>query len=705
MSGDCLQKRGSLVGANPMTNDDNRTGPPLIELRDVDRVFDDEGAVRTQALADVSLVVEAGEFVCITGPSGSGKSTLLNILGCLDRPTAGAYRFAGRDVTGLDAEELASLRRDEFGFVFQAFNLLESATARQNVELPARYAGLGPDRKRQRAAKLLKSLGLGERLDHRPVELSGGERQRVSIARALMNGGRVILADEPTGALDSVQSKDVLSLLKELAAQGHTVVMVSHDPAVAASTGRRIELRNGRLAADSRSMAPEPVHARASGEAPAGSEGALGPSAMAPFRDALWSLGVNPLRTALAVLSVAVGVGSVVALLSLAEGIERKTLERVDATKITIKARGKGNAAAVQLAPGDAAAIRSEVENVRRVFLWTRGPLVMQRGAVSKDTDVRADTRTRAIAIDQREWPLAHGAFLTAEDSERREQVVVLGPTAAEALFERGADAVGEHVQIAGIPFLVKGVLEQSPLPVDVDLPEDVVEPMLASHGNVAYVPFYTGLELLAPHGGEPETLVLGGTTWTSVTFGPLTIEARVADAAAVREAAADIRDLLIRRHGREGFDIDLDVERVEAYDRLWQLHPGVQAGVAAVALAAGLIGMMATLLVSVGARRREVGIRMAVGARRRDIASQFLAEAAVAAVAGGAFGLLLGYWTGVAVAEMATPTGLMKVPVAFAGWFAPVALGCAVAMGLASGIVPARRAARLDPVGALAGD
>ena len=687
-----------------MNTEEDRTGPPLIELRGVDRVFDDEGGVRAQALADVSLVVEAGEFVCITGPSGSGKSTLLNILGCLDRPTDGGYRFAGRDVTGLDAEELASLRRDELGFVFQAFNLLESATARQNVELPAHYAGFGPGRNRERAAKLLKSLGLGDRLDHRPAELSGGERQRVSIARALMNGGRVILADEPTGALDSVQSEDVLSLLKGLAAQGHTVVMVSHDPAVAAGAGRRIELRNGRVAADSRNAAEEPMPTRSVGAASPGSGGSVGRSAaMASFRDALWSLGAHPLRTAAAVLSVAVGVGSVVALLSLAEGVERKTLELVDATQITINARRKANAAAVQLAPGDAEAIESEVENVRRVFLRTKGPLVVQRGAVSKDTEVRADTRMRAVAIDQQEWPLAHGGFLTAEDSERREQVVVLGPTAAEALFERGVDPVGEHVQIAGIPFLVKGILEQSPLPLHAELPAEMVEPMIASEGNVAYVPFYTGLELLAPHGGEPETLVLGDRTWTSVTFGPLTIEARVADAAAVQQAAADIRDLLIRRHGREGFDIRIDVERAETYDRLWRLHPGVQAGVASVALAAGLVGVMATLFVSVGARRREIGIRMAVGARRRDIASQFLAEAAAAAVAGGAAGLLLGYATGAAAAGIATPPGMMKVPVAFAGWFVPIALGCGVATGLIAGIVPARRAARLDPVAALA--
>ena len=521
-----------------------------------------------------------------------------------------------------------------------------------------------------------------------------------------MNGPRVILADEPTGALDTVQSEEVLSLLKGLAAEGHAVVMVNHDRAVATGADRRIELLDGRVAADSGRDAEEPVPAPPRRGAPAGSEGPFArAAAMAPFRDALSCLVASPLRTALTVLSVAVGVASVVALLSLAEGIERTTLEIVDATKITVNALGKLNAAAVQLAPEDAEAIRTEVRNVRRVFLSTNGPLAVQRGAISESTEVRATTRAQPVGIDQQEWPLAQGAYITAEDSERRGQLVVLGPTVAEALFEKGVDPLGEHVQIAGIPFLVKGVLEQSPMPAHVDLSEEFVESTLATFGDVAFVPFHTGLELLAPHGGEPETLVVGDTTWTSIVFGPLTIEARVADAAAVRETAAAIRDLLIRRHGREGFNIRIDVDRVEAYDNLWRLHPGIQAGVATVALAAGLLGVMATMLVSVGTRRREIGVRMAVGARRRDIAAQFLAEAALAAVAGGAVGLLLGYWTGATVAEMATPTNQMKVPVAFAGWFVPVGLCCAMATGLIAGVVPARRASRLDPVAALAAD
>ena len=228
--------------------------PPLIELAGVGRVYRRAVArgrgVATRALADVTLRIERGEFVAIMGPSGSGKSTLMNILGCLDRPTAGVYRFRGRDVGRLHPDELAALRRESFGFVFQSYNLIGSATARENVELPSAYAGLRRMQRADRAERLLGAFGLGARLTHRPRALSGGEQQRVAIARALMKGGRLILADELTGALDSKSGEDVLGVLADLAASGHTVVVITHDPEVATWAERRIELLDGRVVAD-----------------------------------------------------------------------------------------------------------------------------------------------------------------------------------------------------------------------------------------------------------------------------------------------------------------------------------------------------------------------------------------------------------------------------------------------------------------------
>ncbi|MYL00873.1 MAG: ABC transporter ATP-binding protein, partial [Gammaproteobacteria bacterium] len=200
---------------------------PLIELSGVGRSFEGEGGVRIEALQDVSLQINAGEFVCITGPSGAGKSTLVNILGCLDRPSSGSYRLAGREVGQLGADARAWLRRHVFGFVFQSYNLIDSRNSAENVELPGVYAGLSPRKRRKEAEELLSQLGLSDRTDHLPSELSGGEQQRVAIARALFNGGRIILADEPTGALDRPTGEEVLRALENLAAKGHTVILIS----------------------------------------------------------------------------------------------------------------------------------------------------------------------------------------------------------------------------------------------------------------------------------------------------------------------------------------------------------------------------------------------------------------------------------------------------------------------------------------------
>src|SRR5260370_1032750 len=214
---------------------------PLLDLRALRREYP-PGEQSIPALRDVDLSIEAGEMVAIVGNSGSGKSTLMNILGCLDRPSAGTYRVAGHETNELDADSLAALRREHFGFVFQRYHLLPRLSACANVELPAIYAGMKRHARRERAVELLTRLGLGDRLDHRPSQLSGGQQQRVSIARALMNGGQVILADEPTGALDSKSGAELMKVLEELNAEGHTGIIVTHDMSVAEHARRIIEI-------------------------------------------------------------------------------------------------------------------------------------------------------------------------------------------------------------------------------------------------------------------------------------------------------------------------------------------------------------------------------------------------------------------------------------------------------------------------------
>ncbi|MGL5286478.1 MAG: ATP-binding cassette domain-containing protein, partial [Aeromonas sp.] len=221
----------------------------LLHLEGVSRTFA-SGEQSVTVLRDIDLSIARGEMVAIVGASGSGKSTLMNLLGCLDRPSTGRYDVAGRNTADLDPDQLAALRREHFGFIFQRYHLLGDLTARGNVEVPALYAGIKAQERRERADTILNRLGLGDRLEHKPNQLSGGQQQRVSIARALINGGQVILADEPTGALDSHSGAEVLAILKELHSQGHTVIIVTHDMDIARHAERIIELKDGRIVAD-----------------------------------------------------------------------------------------------------------------------------------------------------------------------------------------------------------------------------------------------------------------------------------------------------------------------------------------------------------------------------------------------------------------------------------------------------------------------
>ena len=224
-------------------------GPLVIEIENVTKEYQ-MGAELIHALSGVSLKIYRNEYLAIMGPSGSGKSTLMNMLGCLDTPTHGKYEFNGKNVALMDDDELALIRNREIGFVFQTFNLLPRSDALHNVELPLIYAGLGPDARRERAERTLTNVGLGDRMHHRPNELSGGQRQRVAIARALVNDPSIILADEPTGNLDSRTGEEIMSLFESLYDQGHTIILVTHEADIAEHARRIVRLRDGLIESD-----------------------------------------------------------------------------------------------------------------------------------------------------------------------------------------------------------------------------------------------------------------------------------------------------------------------------------------------------------------------------------------------------------------------------------------------------------------------
>ncbi|HKY94813.1 MAG TPA: ATP-binding cassette domain-containing protein, partial [Kiloniellales bacterium] len=337
-----------------------REGAPLLELAGVSRHYP-SGDGTVSALDNVSLGIHAGEYVAIMGQSGSGKTTLMNIVGLLDRPTAGTYRVLGQDVAELDTDELAALRRDVFGFVFQRYNLIPTATAAENVELPAIYAGLGRRDRQSRAADLLGRLGLGDRLDHRPTQLSGGQQQRVSIARALVNDAAVVLADEPTGALDSRSGAEVLALLRQLNAEGRTILLITHDPQVAAEAHRVVKLHDGRIVEDSTTAAaPE----RAVGGSGHHQHRLTAPDLGEAVKMALRSLKANLFRTVLTLLGIVIGVASVVALLAVGDGTSKQVIDRISTlgTDLLVVRPGAAGVRSsgdnASLTPEDAAAIR-----------------------------------------------------------------------------------------------------------------------------------------------------------------------------------------------------------------------------------------------------------------------------------------------------------------------------------------------------------
>lgn len=657
---------------------------PLIKLEGITRDFQHEGGDHVRALDGVSLQIAQGEFVCVTGASGSGKSTLLNIIGCLDRPTAGTYRFAGNDIARLDDDGLAAIRLAAFGFAFQSFNLLRHATARRNVELPAAYANTGD---RERAGELLDSLGVGTRSDHRPGELSGGEQQRVAIARALMNSGQVLLADEPTGALDSKQGDEIMALLRDVAARGRTVIVVSHDPAVAAYAARRVELRDGRVVDDS-GAPPRPER-----DMTTATESAVGPAGPirtfhAALRQALGSLKGGLLRSALSTLSIAIGIVSVSTALGFAEGayvamrqaIGRAGLDRISvvpspALVFADNRLQEADIEPVLLTVADARAIEAEVPNVRETVPSLYRKATAQYGTRNIEAEVYADATDSLPEFMYEEWPLELGTFLSVRDDEDRRHVAVIGPGLRERLLPPGADPIGETLLLDGIPFTVKGLLAPHPIMSE---PNYTAE-RAALMSTFVYVPFGTAEAMLFP----PDA--------------PLSINVFVHNAEKVQETAGDIRDLLMRRHGREGFQMLLHRTLLDVSRQTNQQRYVVLGGIGAVALIVSGLGVMAVMLASVSQRTREIGIRRAVGARRRDIVWQCLVESSAVALVGGTAGTVLGFAVGPAIGAA------LDMPTAFAPWFWPAAIGLAVATGIASGIVPAVRAARLEPSMALA--
>ena len=641
---------------------------PLLRLEAIQRHYPN-GETIVRALDGVSLTIWPGEFVAIVGQSGSGKSTLMNLIGCLDRPDGGRYTVMGREVGGLDADRLAALRRETFGFVFQRYNLLNSASAAENVEVPALYAGMPKALRVERAHHLLTQLGLGNRSEHRPMQMSGGQQQRVAIARALMNDPPVILADEPTGALDSQSGSEVMALLAELHARGRTILLITHDEQVAAHAQRIIHIRDGRILSDSGECQGSAL-TRAPEHHDLDARGVLSEFGEAS-RTALRALRANLFRTALTLLGIIIGVASVVTMMAVGEGSQKKVMDQMKAMGTNVLsirpgAPGlRGSTDVATLIPADADAI-TEIDNVEWASAERNSRLTVRHGNVDYATSIQGVAPSMTTV---RDWPVAEGDFFNDDDMRRYAPVVVLGQTVAQLLFPDGVNPLGRYILVRNIPFEVIGVM--SPKGAD---------QMGGDRDDTVFVPLTTGLIRLFGQN------YLGGIT------------VRVKDVTRIEDTQQAIHELLLARHQTEDFRIRNMASILETAEQTQNTFTLMLGIVAAISLLVGGIGVMNIMLVSVTERTREIGIRMATGARRRDILLQFNTEAAVVCTLGGVMGVVLGFSVG----------GLLiylEMAVVFSPMPALLAFSSAFITGVLFGFLPARKAALLDPVVALAAE
>ncbi len=642
---------------------------PLLQLSGIRRHFGD-GERRVEVLKGIDLTIARGEMVAIVGASGSGKSTLLNILGCLDQPSEGDYRVAGRETSRLAADALATLRREHFGFIFQRYHLLGDLSARDNVALPALYAGLAGDARKARAESLLQRLGLGSRLDYKPSQLSGGQQQRVSIARALINGGQVILADEPTGALDSQSGAEVLGILNGLHREGHTLVIVTHDMAIAEQAERIIELKDGAVVADRRreptSPSPAPTTPRADTEGRGALAGRLG----AAFKMALLAMQAQRMRTFLTMLGIIIGIAAVVSVVALGRGSQQQVLANINAmgtsTLEIFPGSGFGDrrAEAVQTLRVEDADALAGLGYVHSVTPSLATSVTLRRGSQAVLGSVNG---VGEQFFQVRGYRLLQGMLFDATSVAALAQEVVIDENSLARLFAAGESPLGQVILLGSLPCRVIGVVarNQSGFGSDENL-------------NV-WIPHTTAM-----------TRMMGQSHLRSISV-------RVQDEVALAAAEDGISRLLRERHGSQDFFV-LNTDSIrQAITSTNATLTLLIAMIALISLVVGGIGVMNIMLVSVSERTREIGVRMAVGARTGDILQQFLIEAVLVCLLGGAAGVLLSLLVGVLFEHFSS-----QFTLSYSLDAVLMAFFCSSLIGVLFGFFPARRAARMDPIHAL---
>jgi macrolide transport system ATP-binding/permease protein len=699
---------------------------PIIRVMNATRTYR-VGDVDVHALRGVDLTVEPGEFIAIMGSSGSGKSTLMSLLGCLDRPSSGEYYLEGVNVAGLTEPELARIRSERLGFVFQSFNLLARTSAIENVALPLFYAAGGASsatERTERARASLKLLGLTDRERNTPGQLSGGQQQRVAIARALINNPILLLADEPTGNLDTKTSHEIMVTLQALNRErGVTIIVVTHESDIATYAGRVITMRDGQVISDERKQTVRPQPGASARTLPAGplpdarqpapaiatggSAGTVRAFALMIVAAAFQALARNKMRSALTMLGVFIGVAALIAMVAIGQGANdavRKQIESLGTNLLvvvpgasTMGGMRSGQGSASTLTVVDAEALRREAPAVGSVSYLIRQMGQVQYANQNWTTNIQGVSANYPPITN---WQIASGRGISQEDDVNAALVAILGQTVSRQLFGANENPIGAVIQVKSVPLRVIGVYaSKGQTAYGTDQDDIVMTPFTTAQRKVLGVaaPSQQQVPLNWVYPSPPNPYNLQQRLMGYVNQ----IYVQATDASQVQPAVAEVTDVLMRRHHIRPGDVnDFSVrnlsqiaETAESSSRIMAL---LLAAVASISLIVGGIGIMNILLVSVTERTREIGLRMAIGARRTHVLLQFLAESVILSVTGGIAGIIVG----VVFSEMISM---------IAGWPAPISLAAvaggflfSAAVGIFFGYYPARKAASLDPIEAL---
>lgn len=644
----------------------------IIEFKKINKFFG-QGSNRVHVLKNIDLTIQKGDFVAIIGQSGSGKSTMMNILGCLDTPTSGSYKINGTEVGKMDKDELADLRCKTFGFIFQRYNLLANLKAYANAALPAVYLGLSSSDRTKRAVKLLGQLDLSKKLKNKPSELSGGQQQRVSIARALMNGGEIILADEPTGALDSKSGEMVMGIIKNLHQQGHTIILVTHDAKIAAQASRIIEIKDGEIVSDTRTSDVYYENLQKPEVVKKSKFNILKYRLVESLNMSLHAIVSNKMRSLLTMLGIIIGIASVVSVVALGNASQAKIMEQINSMGTnTIDIRpGTGF--------GDRRAARVKTLKVsdaeylaKHSFIDNTTPRVAASGTLLyRNYSLTAQLNgVGAQYFDVKGRKIAQGRIFTQEEVNSLASVVVIDDNTLREAFADNPNPIGEIILFNKKPLKIIGVTEKDNNP----------GPM--SESMNIWTPYTTAMYKIN-----------GTNDINSITV-------KVSDKANSQVAEDSIEHILTTLHGKKDFfmiNTDSIKQTIESTTNTMKL---LIASIAVISLIVGGIGVMNIMLVSVTERTREIGIRMAIGAKQADILQQFLIEAVLICLVGGFLGVFLSLFLGWLMNTFSENFGMI-----FSTMSIILALVCSTAIGIIFGYMPAKNASNLNPIDALASE